>query len=133
MIEPGTAEAAAKRLADLSREVADLEAGRKALLNRVDKIRADLQAYGQRTATINASLDMLYEHASGIAAAMAELRSLEEETQEFERGLAEKGQEMSVMSFEADSFQEALDEAEDEMDRLSSIILSGRPKNPRGH
>ncbi|HXG65198.1 MAG TPA: hypothetical protein VNO70_08825 [Blastocatellia bacterium] len=133
MIEPGTAEAAAKRLVDLSREVADLEAGRKALLNRVDKIRADLQAYGQRTATINASLDMLYERASGIAAAMAELRSLEEEAQEFERGLAEKGQETSIMSFEADSFQEALDEAEDEMDRLSSIILSGRPKNPRGH
>jgi hypothetical protein len=35
--------------------------------------------------------------------------------------------------FEADSLRDTLDEAEDEMEQLSSILTEGKPRGSRGH
>jgi len=35
--------------------------------------------------------------------------------------------------FEAESFQETLDEADEEFERLSSILVGRRNKNTKGH
>ena len=35
--------------------------------------------------------------------------------------------------FETDSLRDTLDEAEDEMEQLSSILADGKPRGSRGH
>ena len=132
MTDPRNAEAAAMRLAELSHEVEELEDSRAALLKRVDQIRASLIVAGNRAMTMRASIDLLCEHLTNMVTTMAELHALEQEIQEVGRGLEENEKDSSLMSFEADSFQEMLDEAEEELERLSSL-LQGKARHTRGH
>lgn len=133
MTDPVIAEAAAIRLADLSREIEDLENGRMAMLNRLDSMRAELQASGHRTAAMRASVDLLCEHITNVVSALAELRAIEDEMREMGRGLGAIEKNVSGLSFEAESLQETLDEAEDELERLSSLLIEGKARHPRGH
>jgi predicted nuclease with TOPRIM domain len=133
MNESGKSEIAAIKLAELSREIGDLENGRIALLNRLDHIRAKLLAAGQRTAAMRASVDLLCEHATNVASAIAELRAMEEEMRELGEGLEGVGKETSALLFESDGLQDTIDEADDELDRLSAILIEGKIRHPRGH
>ena len=126
-------EAAARKLAELSREIDELENGRAALLKRIDRLRVELLSAGNRTTAMRASVDLLCEHITNVVTAMAELRAIEEEMRELGQGLVEDGQESSELSFEADSLLETLDEAEEQLERLSSIFIEGKIRQPRGH
>jgi predicted nuclease with TOPRIM domain len=133
MTDPINAEMAAARLAEITHEVEELEKSRAALLKRVDRLRAELQATATRTASMRASASLLFEHLSNLVLAMAELRALEEEVYSVGQGLAGAAQESSGFKFEADSFNETLEEAEDDLERLSSILLDGKARRTRGH
>jgi hypothetical protein len=127
------AEMAAARLTEIAQEIEALEQGRAALLQRLDLLRAELQAAASRTAAMRASASLLFEHLSNVVLAMAELRALEEEIYSVGQGLASAGQEASGFKFEADSFNDTVDEVEDDLERLSSVLLDGKVKRVRGH
>ena len=133
MNESGKSKIAALKLAELSREIGDLENGRIALLNRLDQIRGRLLAAGQQTAAMRASVDLLCEHVTNVASAIAELRAIEEEMYELGEGLEGVGKETSALLFESDGLQETIDEADEELDRLSAILIEGKIRHPRGH
>ena len=133
MIDPGNAEAAAIKLAELSREIDDLERGRANLLERLNRARETLQMAGQRTARMRASVDLLCEHLRNIAMTMTELRAIEEEMNEIGMGLEENGKEATGLLFEAGSFKEALGETEDDLEHLSAFLIEGKSKRSRGH
>lgn len=133
MNESGKSKIAAIKLAELSHEIGDLENGRIALLNRLDQIRARLLAAGHRTAAMRASVDLLCEHVTNVASAIAELRAIEEEMCELEEGLEGVGKETSALLFESDGLQDTIDEADEELDRLSAILIEGKIRHPRGH
>jgi len=133
MNNSGKSDLAAIKLAELSREIGDLENGRIALLSRLDQVRARLLTAGQRTAAMRASVDLLCEHVTNVASAIAELRALEEEMRELGEGLEGVGKETSALLFESDGLQDTIDEADDELDRLSAILIEGKIKHPRGH
>jgi chromosome segregation ATPase len=132
MTDPQNAEAAAMRLAELSHEIEELEDSRAALLERVDRLRAYLIASGNRTLSMRASIEMLCEHLTNLVTTMADLHAIEQEMQEIGRGVADGDKDATAISFEADSLQEMLDDAEEELERLSAI-LQGRSRHPRGH
>jgi len=132
MTDPRNAEAAAMRLAELSHEIEELEDSRAALIKRVDQIRATLIMAGNRAITMRASIDLLCEHLTNMVTTMAELHALEQEIQDVGRGIEENERGSSMLSFEADSFQEMLDEAEEELERLS-LLLQGKARPTRGH
>ena len=132
MTDPRNAEAAAMRLAELSHEIEELEDSRAALIKRVDQIRAALILAGNRSITMRASIDLLCEHLTNMVTTMAELHALEQEIQDVGRGIEENDRDSSMISFEADSFQEMLDEAEEELERLS-MLLQGKARPTRGH
>ena len=48
-------------------------------------------------------------------------------------GLEGVGKETSALLFESDGLQDTIDEADDELDRLSAILIEGKIKHPRGH
>jgi hypothetical protein len=133
MNESGKSERAAIKLAELSLEIGDLENGRIALLNRLDQVKARLLTAGHRTAAMRASVDLLCEHATNVASAIAELRALEEEMRELGEGLEGVGKETSALLFESDGLVDTIDEADEELDRLSAILIEGKIKHPRGH
>lgn len=133
MANSANAEAAAIRLAELSREIDDLEEGRAGLLRRVDRMRADLNKAGQRTATMRASVALLVEHISNLVASMAELRALEEELQDLNQGINNTDKEATATTFEIDSLTDTVAEAEDELERISAILFEGKVRFPRGH
>lgn len=133
MNDPRTAEATAIKLAELSHEIDELETNRVLLLKRVDAMRAALLSAGNRTTAMRASVDLLCEHITNVAIALTELRALEEEINEIGQGLAGNMEGVSNLSFESESLSETLDEAEDELERLSSILIDGKKRNPRGH
>ena len=133
MNDSGKSKIAAIKLAELSHEIGDLENGRIALLNRLDQIRAKLMAAGQRTAAMRASVDLLCEHVTNVASAIAELRAIEEEMRELGEGLEGVGKETSVLLFESDGLEDTIDEADEELDRLSAILIEGKIRHPRGH
>lgn len=126
-------EAAAARLAELSREIEDLEDGRAGLLMRIDQLRSSLVSAGQRTASMRASVDLFVEHITTLIASMEELRALEEEMRELNRGLSGTERESTAMVFEVESFNETVAEAEEELERISAILFQGKIKLPRGH
>ena|SRR5215210_1977139 len=132
MTDPRNAEAAAMRLTELSHEIEELEDSRAALIKRVDQIRATLIMAGNRAITMRASIDLLCEHLTNMVTTMAELHALEQEIQDVGRGIEENERDSSMLSFEADSFQEMLDEAEEELERLS-LLLQGKARPTRGH
>jgi len=123
----------ASKLARLLREIEELEKTRSSLLERVEKTRSELIAAGNRTASIRASVDLFCDHITDVATAAAELSVLEEEIQTADRGLEEARKEASGSEFEADSLRETLDEADEELERLSSIFVDRKVKHPKGH
>jgi chromosome segregation ATPase len=123
----------ASKLALLLREIEELEKTRSALLERVEKTRSDLIAAGNRTAAIRASVDLFCDHITDVATAAAELSMLEQEIQTADRGLDEARKDVSGSEFESDSLRETLDEADDELERLSSIFVERKVKHPKGH
>jgi predicted nucleic acid-binding Zn-ribbon protein len=123
----------ASRLARLLRDVEELEKTRSALLQRLDQARSDLVLAGDRTAAIRASVDLLCDHISDVVTAAAEMTILEHEIQEADRSLEDVRREVSVMAFESESLQETLDEADEELERLSSILVERRGKHSKGH
>jgi predicted nucleic acid-binding Zn-ribbon protein len=123
----------ASRLARLLRDIEELEKTRSALLQRVERSRASLFAAGNRTAAIRASVDLLCDHISDVVSATDEISILENEIQEADRNLDEVRREASGLAFETDSLQETLDEADEELERLSSILVERRGKHSKGH
>lgn len=122
----------ATRLARLLRDIEELEKTRAALLQRVDRSRASLLEAGNRTAAIRASVDLLCDHLSDVASA-EEISMLENEIQETDRNLEQARREASGSAFESDSLREMLDEGEEELERLSSILVERRSKQSKGH
>ena len=132
MNERRPSETAAIRLAELSREIDELESSRAALLKRVDSTRDELLAAGDRIAAVRASVDLLCEHMADVVS-IDELRLIEDEIRDIGLGVDELGRESTRQSFESDSLRETLDEAEQELERLSEILVEGKARNPRGH
>lgn len=122
----------ATRLARLLRDIEELEKTRTALLQRIERSRSCLLEAGNRTAAIRASVDLLCDHLSDVASA-DEISMLENEIQETDRSLEEVRREASSQAFESDSLREMLDEGEDELERLSSILVERRSKQSKGH
>lgn len=133
MNDPRAAEATAIQLAELSHEIDELETSRAALLQRVEALRSTLLAAGNRTTSMRASVDLLCEHIAGVVNAMAELRELEIEIRDRRMEMAVNSREAVNLVFEADSLQDTLDEAEEEMERLSVILTDGKARQSRGH
>lgn len=123
----------ASSLARLLRDIEELEKTRAALLQRVEGLRSGLLAAGNRTATIRASVDLLCDHLTDVATTAAELSMLDQEIQTADHSLEEARRDASGFSFESDSLQETLDEAADELERLSSILTERRGKYSKGH
>lgn len=123
----------ASRLARLLRDIEELEKTRTSLLNRVEIARTSLSAAGNRTAAIRASVDLLCDHITEVVTAAAELSMLDGEVQDVEQSLKEAGREASGLAFESDSLLETLDEADDELERLSSILVERKGKHSKGH
>jgi predicted nucleic acid-binding Zn-ribbon protein len=122
----------ATRLARLLRDIEELEKTRAALLQRVERSRESLLEAGNRTAAIRASVDLLCDHLSDVASA-EEISMLENEIQETDRNLEQARREASGSAFESDSLREMLDEGEEELERLSSILVERRSKQSKGH
>jgi len=123
----------ASRLARLMRDMEELEKTRTALLQRVERTRSDLVGAGNRTAAIRASVDLLCDHMADVGATAAEMSILENEIQEADRTLEEVRREASGQAFESDSLQETLDEADEELERLTSILVERKGKHSKGH
>ena len=123
----------ASRLARLLRDIEELEKARTVLLRRVELSRARLLEAGNRTAAIRASVDLLCDHISDVVTSEDEISMLENEIRESDRSLEEVRREASGLVFEAESFQETLDEVDEEFERLSSILVGRRNKNTKGH
>lgn len=132
MNERRPSETAAIRLAELSREIDELESSRAALLKRVESTRDELLAAGDRISAVRASVDLLCEHMADVVS-IDELRLIEDEIRDIGLGVDELGRESTRQSFESDSLRETLDEAEQELERLSEILVEGKARNPRGH
>jgi phosphoserine phosphatase len=132
MNERRPSETAAIRLAELSREIDELESSRAALLKRVESTRDELLAAGDRIAAVRASVDLLCEHMADVVS-IDELQLVEDEIRAIGLGVDELGRESTRQSFESDSLRETLDEAEQELERLSAILVEGKARNPRGH
>ncbi|HSE38438.1 MAG TPA: hypothetical protein VLG74_14125 [Blastocatellia bacterium] len=122
----------ASRLARLLRDIEELEKTRTTLLQRVEQTRSSLLEAGNRTTAIRASVDLLCDHLSDVANA-DEISMLENEIQEADRSLEEVRREASSLAFESDSLREMLDEGEEELERLSSILVERRSKQSKGH
>jgi phosphoserine phosphatase len=120
------------RLAELSREIDELESSRAALLRRVESTRDELLAAGDRIAAVRASVDLLCEHMADVVS-IDELQLIEDEIRDIGLGVDELGKESTRQSFESDSLRDTLDEAEQELERLSAILVEGKARNPRGH
>jgi phage shock protein A len=123
----------ASRLARLLRDIEELEKARTVLLQRVELSRTRLLEAGNRAAAIRASVDLLCDHISDVVTSEDEISMLENEIRESDRSLEEVRREASGLVFEAESFQETLDEADEEFERLSSILVGRRNKNTKGH
>ena len=120
-------------LARLLGELEELERTRAALLKRVDAVRSVLLAAGNRNGTIRASVELLCEHISDTETAAEEISMLEREMRDVEQDVEQLGREPAGMAFEADSLKDTLDEADEELERLSAILIERRSKPSRGH
>jgi predicted nucleic acid-binding Zn-ribbon protein len=114
-------------------DLEELERTRGALLKRVEAVRSVLAAAGSRISTIRASAELLCDHISDSETAAEELSMLEREMRDVERDVEQLGREAAGMTFEADSLKDTLDEADQELERLSAILVERRGKPSRGH
>jgi chromosome segregation ATPase len=128
-----TSKEATARLVQLAGEIDHLESSRLEMLKRVESIRHDLQNGGLRMAKLRGSVELLREHLANTVAAAAELRAIEEEVRQTGMSVVRMDSDSLGLLFEADSLRESLSEAEDEMERLLSILIEGKTKLPRGH
>jgi len=126
-------ESAAMRLAELSREIDELEKGRVALLKRVENTRTALLSAGDRAAALRATVDLMCEHMADVVVSIDDIHLIEDEIRELEPTADDVGRVSAGQSFESDSLTETIDEAEQELERLSSILVDGKARNPRGH
>jgi chromosome segregation ATPase len=122
-----------ERLARLLGEIDELEQARSSLLKRIESARSMLMAAETRTGTIRASAELLCEHISDGVEATDEVAMLESEIGEVQRDVDQFGSAAAGLTFEAESFKETLDEADDELERLSAILIERRTKLSRGH
>jgi predicted nucleic acid-binding Zn-ribbon protein len=120
-------------LVRLMSELEELERTRSALLKRVEGVRSVLLAAGNRTGTIRASAELLCDHISDTETAAEELSMLEREMHDVEQDVDQLGREAAGLTFEADSLKDTLDEADEELERLSAILIERRTKPSRGH
>ena len=123
----------ASRLARLLRDIEELEKTRTALLQRVERTRSSLVVAGNRTAAIRASVDLLCDHITDVVASASEMSTLEHDLQTSDRGMEEVRRDASGLAFESESLQETLDEADEELERLSSILVERRGRHSKGH
>ena len=114
-------------------DLEELERTRGALLKRVETARSVLAAAGSRIGTIRASAELLCDHISDSETAAEELSMLEREMHDVEQDIEQLGREAAGMTFEADSLKDTLDEADQELERLSAILVERRGKPSRGH
>ena len=114
-------------------DLEELERTRGALLKRVETARSVLAAAGIRISTIRASAELLCDHISDTETAAEELSMLEREMHDVEQDVEQLGREGAGMTFEADSLKDTLDEADQELERLSAILVERRGKPSRGH
>ena len=124
---------AAIGLVDLSNEIDDLDAARLALTSRLDSARSCLFSAGERTAMLRASADMLRDHLAQNVEVTADLRAIRDEMRQIGKSITEVTVESLGMLFEAEGVQESLAEAEEEMERLITILVEGKPRDCRGH
>lgn len=124
---------AASRLVRLLGEIEHLEQARAALLMRVERTRSGLLAAGDRGSAMRASAELLCDHISDVGAASEELSMLEREMQDVEQSVEKFGKEASGLAFEAESLQETLNEADEELERLSLLLIERKTKQSRGH
>lgn len=121
------------RLAELSREIDELERGRIALLKRVETTRTALLSAGDRAAALRATVDLMCEHMADVVVSIDEIQLIEDEIRELGPTADDLGRISTGQSFESDSLTETIDEAEQELERLSEILVEGKARNPRGH
>jgi hypothetical protein len=126
-------ENAAMRLAELSREIDELERGRIALLKRVETTRTAVLSAGDRAAALRATVDLMCEHMSDVVVSIDDIHLIEDEIRELGPGADDLGRVTTGQAFETDSLTETIDEAEQELERLSEILVEGKARNPRGH
>ncbi len=110
-----------------------MEAGRAALLRRVEEARAALARSAQRVVAMRAEVDFLCDHLSSAASIMAEIEAIEREMFDADGALSITSQETAGLIFEVQSVEEAVEEAEGELERLSSILIEGKGGQQRGH
>lgn len=122
-----------ERLGRLLGDIEELERTRAALLKRVESARSVLLVAGNRTGTIRASAELLCDHISDTETAAEELSTLEREMHDVERDVEQLGSETAGLAFEVDSLKDTLDEADEELERLSAILIERRGKPSRGH
>jgi chromosome segregation ATPase len=120
-------------LSRLLGEIEELERTRAALLKRVETARSALLAAGNHTSTIRASAELLCDHISDSMAAAEELSMLEREMHDAEQDVEQLGMEAAGLTFEAESLKETIDEADEELERLSAILIERRGKPSKGH
>lgn len=121
------------RLAEISREIDELEKGRVALLKRVENTRAALLSAGDRAAAVRATVDLMCEHVADAVVSIDEILLIEDEIRELGPGVDDLGKVSIGQSFEADSLTETIDETEQEIEQLSSILIDGKTRIRRGH
>lgn len=131
MTDPLTAQNTAIKLAEISHEIEELEASRFSILQRIEKLRSLLVASANRTTTARASIDFLTEHLTDIA--IAQVRLLEAEVREMASGIEGLSKDSVSLAFESSSLEETMNEVEDEIERISVIVLEGNGKASRGH
>lgn len=123
----------ASRLAGLLGEIEAIESTRMSLLKRVERVRSSLLAAGERTMAMRASVELLCDHVTDVMTTAAEFSMLERELQEFELGVEQAGKESAGIAFESESFQETLKDADEDLERLSALLLERKVKPSRGH
>lgn len=131
MTDPLTAQMTAIKLAEIAHEIDELESNRLSILQRIEKLRSHILAAGNRTTSARASADFLTEHLTEIA--IAQVRLLEAEVREIASGLEHLGKESFSAAFESSSLDETFTDVEEEIERLSMMVLSGEAKTSRGH